>query len=267
MRRITIALFVSFLSISGLACSKETAPALGPAPEPPTTAGAALPDHPSLAREAVADELAHTCDPPPEVAEKFSTYDMHEAAHHSIDCRRDKLSTLPHGDESALEPFVKAACGLVEDLSWIDFDEGVRYDGTLRGLNYEGCAMGVYDDRVYVLSAISEGAISDLASEIRARAGEGEATRRRLAQLDAAARAVVKPGKATPPGATPMGPAERTALIQEIGAIQIEAAALAKATCDASSTLAATLGGPGPCADAVTLATLAWAKIEKVGGP
>jgi hypothetical protein len=187
---------------------------------------------------------------------------MHIAMRDRNDCRRARLnveldavlSPLKSSDptrfralmaeQATWNRLVETACNIEEELAFLNFEDGTRSDGTMRGLALMGCKGTAIGERVYYARSRAAADVHAMVRRVREKAKEGTAERRALAdRRKLAERWVVAPPPKDPDGPDPQW--ERFS--KDIESVQKTTRALARSTCAAWPELSSALGGAATC--------------------
>ena len=241
-------------------------PASAPATVVATAAASAAPAVPGAARprrartiKQVSSELAKRC-----AAKKPADTNMEMKVQMSetLDCMRKKMNAdldevlLPlkksdpprfkalMAEQATWNRALEPSCRVEEELTWLNFDDGSRDDGTSRGTWYMSCLDTAITERVLYARALAAGDVASLSRRIDEVQKEGAAVRDHLAdRKKAAVKWVV-----TPPAKTDSAlPADWKAFSDDLGAIEKNTADLARDTCTGWPELARALGGDAAC--------------------
>lgn len=207
----------------------------------------------------ISSELQKRC-APKEPAE--SNIEMKVQLSNTAECIRRKMNAdldavllpLKKSDEARFKAlmseqatwnrFAGVACGVEEELAWVDFDDGSRSDGTARGTSMLYCIERSHTERVLYARALAGKDPAPLAKHIEEQQKTGEAVRDWLA--DAKKRSVK--WIITKPRDNGMGiEADWKGLSDSIGKVQEATPKLAASTCAGWPELAAALGGEAAC--------------------
>lgn len=143
----------------------------------------------------------------------------------------------------SLEP----SCQVEEELSWIDFDEGTRSDGTARGYAYMQCLDVALTERVLYARSLAANDATALAKHINEVQKRGASVKSFLEERHArAAQRIMLPQK--PPSAEDGGMVpEWKAFYDDVASIKKNTLDLAHTTCTNWPELATALGGNAAC--------------------
>jgi hypothetical protein len=169
-------------------------------------------------------------------------------------------------EQASWNKLAEDLCWLAEESFWVDFDKGLRDDGTMRGLPWVGCKAQAASERDYYALALKADDAAALATRIEQVAKAGTRSKELLAEMSkgaaklAEARATIDAG---PPGSYPrsLTMAERGELVTRTKSIEDKSREVAHATCTWAA-LAETLGGSAACEEAATLYYLGHGNLE-----
>jgi hypothetical protein len=167
-------------------------------------------------------------------------------------------------EQATWNKWAEDLCWLAEESFWVDFEKGIRDDGTLRGLPWVGCKAQAASERDYYALALKADDAAALATRIEQLAKAGTRSKELLAEMSKGAaklaetRVVPDAGLSYP---RPLTLVERGDLVTRTKSIDDKARELAHATCTWAA-LAETLGGSAACEEAATLYYLGHGNLE-----
>ncbi|MDB4995734.1 MAG: hypothetical protein JWM74_3166 [Myxococcaceae bacterium] len=168
-------------------------------------------------------------------------------------------------EQASWNKLAEDLCWLAEESFWVDFDKGMRDDGTMRGLPWVGCKAQAASERDYYALALKADDAAALATRIEQLAKAGTRSKELLAEMSkgAAKLAETRIVDAGPPGSYPhmLTLVERGDLVTRTKSIEDKSREVAHATCTWAA-LAETLGGSAACEEAAALYYLGHANLE-----
>jgi hypothetical protein len=172
--------------------------------------------------------------------------------------------------QASYRKLATALAFLSEESMFIDFEHGVRTDGTLRGTPTMACEMGAWTDRIVYAHALERGDVPGLVAEVHARRDGGTKTQKALGTLEKTATRFTLVPPEPMPGADDMGVRVLGVdawkeLFAKASSAQELARELARSTCEDVAGLEAALGGAERCRAATTLYYLGTCDPEPEG--
>jgi hypothetical protein len=169
-------------------------------------------------------------------------------------------------EQATWNKWAEDLCWLAEESFWVDFDKGIRDDGSLRNLPWVGCKAQAASERDYYALALKADDAAALATRIEQRAKPGARSKELLAEMSKGADKLAETRIAPDAGAPgsfprPLSLAERSELVTRTKSIDAKARELAHATCTWAA-LAETLGGSAACEEAAILYYLGHGNLE-----
>lgn len=242
------------------------------------------PGAPAPGFDEVSEALDRACkakEPPEE-----TNVAMKQAEAAYVQCLRNEASkaknalvaSLPLNDPAASRldafdaAFTKLAehvCWVTEEVQWVDFEDGTRDDGTLRGFAWLSCQSRAEIERAYFYRALAAKDAAGYARHLEAALPRGR--RESFFLNDVATKARALKAKPAPRGDAPhaspeaLGAAERREYAARFDAIARGAPRLAAETCAIFPRLAHTIGTETACVHEATAAYLAIGTFEAGG--
>lgn len=265
MRRPSISIAASALVLTASACGSSASRPRSPRVPGDTTVSVVVapvahravevaaprmrePTAPALAFETVSDALERACPADPNADVTTLSMQTSEAAHTKcLEREADKaktafLASLPLDDarmervadlDAALARLVDDVCWASEEVRWVDFEEGTRDDGTLRGFERLGCQARAQVERAYLFRAMAANAPAAFARHLDDAEPRGRREAFFLHALDAKAHALAS--KSSPaqlmPGERALDTEARHQYVARVSAIARAAPDVARRTC------------------------------------